>query len=268
MRAEPTRHYCCYIDEAGDEGLGPGSSEWFVLAGVVVDAAEDAAASRVIDRIRSRYHVGVHGPVHFRNLKHELKVAVASEVSQEHLTICVAAFPKRLPSNSHLGTPPALYLHAAERLLQRVDWLMRERGGTCRPVFADRSNTSCRELEAYVDSAILRGGRRAGQTIEHACIRETFQVKMLQVADVAASAVFRALNPHPFGFTEPRYFEALGPRLYRRKGRLLGYGVSVAASTQDLRILLKLHPWLKALEKKRPPAPGRRIPQTSRFAAR
>lgn len=51
---------------------------------------------------------------------------------------------------------------------------------------------------------------------------------MLQVADTAASALFKAVEPDAFGNTERRYLAELGPKLYRRHaGKVTSYGLKV-----------------------------------------
>ena len=43
-------------------------------------------------------------------------------------------------------------------------------------------------------------------------------VELLQIADITASALFRAIEPDPYGNTEVRYLAELSPKLYRRDG--------------------------------------------------
>jgi hypothetical protein len=50
--------------------------------------------------------------------------------------------------------------------------------------------------------------------------------ELLQLADTAASALFRAIEPDRYGNTEPRYLEELAPKLYRRgKAGITSYGL-------------------------------------------
>jgi hypothetical protein len=54
------------------------------------------------------------------------------------------------------------------------------------------------------------------------------RVEMLQVADTAASALFRAIEPDEFGNVERRYLEVLAPKLYRRgTSAVTSYGLKV-----------------------------------------
>lgn len=58
-------------------------------------------------------------------------------------------------------------------------------------------------------------------------------IELLQVADIAASAVFRAVEPDDFGNLEPRYLRELAPALYRRgMANITSYGLKVFPSEE------------------------------------
>jgi hypothetical protein len=51
---------------------------------------------------------------------------------------------------------------------------------------------------------------------------------MLQVADICASALFKAVEPDQYGNTEPRYLTELRPIIYRDpRGLVTSYGLKV-----------------------------------------
>src|SRR5438067_36753 len=84
--------FVAYIDESGDEGFkfGAGSSDWFVLAAVVVRAADDLAQVKLIDEVRDRlnqdrkpeYRIPPKKPIHFRDLKHEPRKFYAARLGR------------------------------------------------------------------------------------------------------------------------------------------------------------------------------------------
>ena len=51
-----TPTFVVYIDESGDEGFsfGRGSSEWFVLSGVITRKAHDLETVKLVDKVRAR----------------------------------------------------------------------------------------------------------------------------------------------------------------------------------------------------------------------
>ncbi len=49
----------------------------------------------------------------------------------------------------------------------------------------------------------------------------------LQAADAIAGAVFNALEPNPFGFTEDRYLKLILPIIHNIDGNYLDYGIKI-----------------------------------------
>jgi hypothetical protein len=74
------------------------------------------------------------------------------------------------------------------------------------------------------------------------------QSKLLQVADVYASAAFNALTPGQYGLPDETYMMALQHQLYRRGSMCVSYGLKFFPG--DRRHLQALHgelPWLGQL---------------------
>jgi len=79
-----------YIDETGDEGFrfDPGSSSWFVLAGVVLRRSMDRDVLSLVDEIRDRlkrnrnpqHRIPLKKPLHFRDLRHEQRKFFAHRI--------------------------------------------------------------------------------------------------------------------------------------------------------------------------------------------
>lgn len=126
------------------------------------------------------------------------------------------------------------YLFTLRFLLERLSWFARDREGILQYTLAHvvrfklsqlreyeeklRSDPFCQVSWANLD---IRGGR----------LDQLSRVEQLQLADLAASSTFQALEPDQYGNTEPRYLTELAGALYRRPpGALTSYG-------------LKMHPW-------------------------
>jgi len=57
--------------------------------------------------------------------------------------------------------------------------------------------------------------------------------KLLQLADAAASALFRAIEPDDYGNTERRYLDSLAPKIYRRgSAPTTSYGLKVFPASE------------------------------------
>lgn len=120
---------------------------------------------------------------------------------------------------SRLSHPDPMYLWALRLLVERVSWLVENRGGSNAIVtFAHLKRFQARKLHDY---------RRALEGSTDTSIRwhvyrdhpfrfaTPGEIDLLQVADTTASAVFKAVEPDRFGNTEPRYLEVLRSKLYR-----------------------------------------------------
>jgi hypothetical protein len=137
-----------YIDEAGDEGFkitptfvgGQGSSRWFIITAVVVAAEADRQVASSLNRIKSRLwpttppqHRNQHSkPLHWKELRHNQKKVVLSELRSEQFTLMAVAFEKCHPKldrskfeaqqvrriRPNLKTP--LYNYATRFLFERL----------------------------------------------------------------------------------------------------------------------------------------------------
>lgn len=229
-----------YIDESGDEGFSfdLGSSEWFVLAGVIVRTEDDSPVVRVVDSVRQRLNKPRRKVLHFRDLKHKQKLVYVDEVSRRALrVISVLVHKPSLREPEIFRAEYRLYFYMARYLLERVSWYCRGRylpddfgDGTADLIFSNRSAT---QFEVY-----LRLLRRLTDTSDVRIdwgVINTEQITAynpgkrmgLQVADAAAGAFSRAVEPDTHGFTEDHYLRILKPVIYHYRGRYLGYGAKI-----------------------------------------
>lgn len=134
-------------------------------------------------------------------------------------------------SATQIVTPDGMYLWALRLLLERVSWFIRDDDlpGTGLVTLAHLKRFTRSHLDTYV--AKLRGER---SNIAWASFGDhPFKIStpgildMLQVADIAVSGVFKALEPDAFGETERQYLERLSPAIYRRSGLPTTYGLKV-----------------------------------------
>jgi hypothetical protein len=134
------------------------------------------------------------------------------------------------------------YMYTFRFLLERLSWFARDRDSSVAFTLAHIVRFKLSKLRQY--EAALRAD--PSTQIAWQCIAgpgsldQPLRVEHLQLADIAASATFKAFEPDDFGNSEPRYLTALSPRLYRRPpGKLTSYG-------------LKMHPWTEAAKSAHP----------------
>ena len=244
--------YNCYIDEAGDDGfrLGSGSSRWFLVGAVLVRQADDLAASKCIDRIKKRLNIVPQSPVHWRKLQHPKRRVVLDELSGEPFTFCLVAFDKSaLKGNSALVQQGATYFYALRLLLERVTWFVDEAGGKVDITLSHRTRVSYPDLTNYMKRLRQLPGVQIRPVISGALKPVgAGQSKMLQVADVYASAAFNALARDQYGLSDETYLMALAHQLYRRQAVCRGYGLKIfPGSAGHLQTLRSEYAWLATL---------------------
>lgn len=236
-----TPTFVVYVDESGDEGFsfGRGSSEWFVLSGVITRKADDLDTVKLIDRVRMQLGKPAKKPLHFRDLRHQQRLPFVAEIAAARLS-AISVFLHK-PSVKERETFQAryrFYYYAVRLLLERVSWYCRDHktahdagDGSADIVFSNRSGMPYDEMRDYL------------QTLQELTWLQRVQVEWsvikpdqitaytpgkrmgLQIADAVAGSFWYAVEPSAHGFVEPRYACMLKPVVYRRRGRYEGYGL-------------------------------------------
>ncbi|GBE30887.1 MAG TPA: DUF3800 domain-containing protein [Bacteroidetes bacterium] len=239
-----------YIDESGDEGFSfrdgaadNGSSDWFVLTAFVTRTANDLQTVKIIDTVRDEFGLHPKKHVHWKKLKHPLKVRYAQMIAglpARAISICVHKPSLLEPEKFRLRY--GLYLYCVRYMLERVSWLVRDThnpdkyggDGTADILFSNRSGMSYEEMKDYLRRLELM--KEHGQDIridfDHVKIDQISALSPgramgLQLADAVAGATFNALERDPYENTEPRYIQTLDPIMYKNRGMLWGYGLKV-----------------------------------------
>lgn len=243
-------YFHVYIDEAGDEGFktpetpGRGSSEWLVLAGLIVPEEDDLGLSRCVDSLRTLLKKPPPRPLHFRRLRqHSQKRAAMALLAGEAFMFSAVAIHKPQITSAYLRQPPHLYNYAARFLAERLSWYADDLGRRLRLFFENRASTSYEDLEGYMQWIQYSD---PNCTIRPGCIA-SFQpvspdLKLAQVADFYASSTFAAFEPDEFGEPTPDYLTRVSHQLYRYGQDVHGYGLKVFPSADRDR-----YPWLEQL---------------------
>jgi len=216
--------YRVYVDEAGDLGISPRASRHLVLSAVVVADAEDAALRSDLHRLRLRLGRRPSHALHFVRLDHSKRLKAAQDMAASHIWAIVSvALRKDSIDLSDLVAPPCArpfmaYLWALRVLLERLSSCFLE-------VRESRAIVTLSQLKGF-EAQLLRNYRAALEASGASDVSWTVfdghpfridqptKIELLQCADITASALFRAVEPDPFGNVERRYFEELGPKLH------------------------------------------------------
>jgi hypothetical protein len=228
-----------YIDEAGDRGGAAGSSRYFVVSALIVDDASDATARQELLGLKQTLGRKPGDTLHFRKLTHSQKVKACQEIANfsvqrfTSVVLCKKTLSTPFPDGdlAYISQPDPMYLWAIRLLLERISWFIRDNGGgTSAVTFAHLKRFPAAKLHDYRE--VLRHSSKSihWQSFkDHRFRLDTpNSVEMLQVADICASALFKAVEPDQYGNTEPRYLSELRPIIYRDpRGRVTSYGLKI-----------------------------------------
>lgn len=233
--------YILYVDESGDEGFkfSSGSSEWFILSGVLTRYINDLEVVKLIDDVKAELNKPPKMPLHFRKLKHEQRLPLIDKIAKARLrTVSILIHKPSLREPEKFRERYRLYFYSVRYLLERVSWLCRDtklnddRGdGSVSIIFSNRSGMSYEELCEYLD--LLKYKSQVSDVQIDWDAINTEQITSyspgkrmgLQIADAIASSFGNAVNKSQYGFIEDRYVNMLRPVVYKRKNQYLGYGI-------------------------------------------
>jgi hypothetical protein len=259
-KTQPT--FVVYIDESGDEGFrfNSGSSEWFVVSGIIIRKEKDLETVKIIDGIRKQLGKPEKQIIHFRDLKHEQRLPYVQTIAASNLrAVNVLIHKPSLKEPEKFQVRYRLYFYAVRYLFERVSWYCRDHktrhdigDGSAEIIFSNRSGMSYDDLKAYFEILRKQTGLmdvRIEWTIikPEQIVAYTAGGRMgLQIADAVASSFYYAVQVSQYGFTEDRYAQILKPIVYNRDGQFIGYGVKFWPRGIDEKIMVggKLS-WIK-----------------------
>ena len=241
--------FVAYVDESGDQGFvfkqdGSGSSRWFILSAAVIRKSNDMQMVNCLKETRELLGKAPKTALHFTKLKHEQRVPYIRRISELSIRTVNILIYKPEISNPETFTvvKDRLYRYATRYLVERISWLCRdasnqEQGdGFVDIIFSDRSHMSYDAIRHYLHLLMSGDATDQRQPVQIAAsvvdprrIRSVSHSKLagLQVADAVASGIHFAIKPNRYGETEATYLSHIKKILYRRKGKVFGYGMKL-----------------------------------------
>lgn len=236
--------FVAYIDESGDEGFtfrpdGSGSSRWLVLSALVMRKENDGLVVQTARQARELLRKPPKHALHFRDLKHEQRVALARLIGQmPSRSVSVLIHKPSIPEPEIFQQEAyALYRYASRMLLERVSWLCRDHrkkgmgDGRVGLIYSNRSAMSYEDLRTYLPHLRQDTGRKDiridWNVIDPVHVKAVNhdQLAGLQLADAVATSAYYAVTPNLYGDIEDRYFRLIASTIYRHEQRVEGYGL-------------------------------------------
>lgn len=243
-----------YIDESGQRAMTKGSSDYFILAAVLMPEHRRPHAEEWLARMRTDLRRQQGQVLHWKNyVAHRDRLHVCQEFGAQPFAraSAVVACKRHLPKSRDF-TEDHAYMFAFRLLLERMSWLAEERGMELEYTLGHVRGFPKSKLREY--EAHLRSMSRDQCKVRWDCISDTpsrverpESEEMLQMADIIASSVGAAFNSDEFGNTEQRYVQAYPRRFYRGRGdskQLTSYGLKMLPWGETTRAA---HPWVAAL---------------------
>lgn len=258
MAGIPDPYYFAFIDEAGDPGLKTvrpidpvGGTEWLCLSAVLVRAKHDADVVNWVRSILSKAGVRNRADLHYRTLPDYRKRIVVGEVAQLPIRAFVVASNKknmrgyRNMRAERVRSQQWFYNFCLRLLLERVTDFChqhaareRSKGRLIKIIYSERGGHSYAQTTAYQEllkmqakgGALVLSKRRIMWEVLDWRLAEPASHKSsagAQLADVAASAFFQAVDTLPPTKWNNEFAKLLKPVMATENGSAMGYGVAL-----------------------------------------
>ncbi len=258
--------FVAYIDESGDDGIDrvrpntpDGSSEWFILAAVVVQAKNEKAVGRWHRGILEKFDRLQRRDIHYYRLSDYRKTVVCHEISIAPLRCFVVMSNKKNIEGWHeprfFPEKNFLYWWMSRLLLERVTRFCSNKSqriyGEPLPVklvFSLRGGMLYDRLIKYLD--LLRFQSRTGRLhlnvgdlswnvvdLDQIHVMAHRNEIGLQFADVVAGAFYESVSLDSATPCRAEYAKILIPRLYRGPGgQVIDFGVKPMPSLAQMKL--------------------------------
>lgn len=256
----PPYSYVAFIDEAGDDGLkrvrpfSPhGSSEWLVLAAVVVRAENQTQLASWLEQIESKLFRHTASSIHFSKLSERNKRIVCTEIAKLPIRCFVVASNKKNMEgyeNPDAGKIPSqcwFYCWMTRLLLERVTRFVEQQSvrdhGEVRLLrleYSARGGLRYSQMNAYYEWMRLKRRKpflpwgHVHFDVMHPRLMRVYphtERDGLQIADVVASAFFKACDKRSSPACNSEFARLLHPRMAREPdkigGQIAGFGVKL-----------------------------------------
>jgi len=240
-----------YIDESGDEGIGGKGTKWFVVTALIASQEEATALGYAYHRIKQRINLGADKVLHWSELSHPRKKAVVEELDNNDFSICSVLVDTQHQDiiNTSLKLGGRLYFYTFRRLVERITWYCDDKGYKVRIYAENKGGIKYEELNAYLNYI----QSQPDCEIRKDCIlgvkpKAKTQSNLVQLADCVCGAVYNAVE-HKYGVIEDSYLLIIKDKMYRRDGKVFGYGIKFMPHKSKLipQLLSGTYKWLNSI---------------------
>ncbi|MBK1695729.1 DUF3800 domain-containing protein [Rhodovibrio salinarum] len=258
----PEYGFVAYIDESGDDGLAKvkpidenGSSEWLVLAAVVVDAENERETIQWVRKIIGNFRNHQRCDLHFSGLNPAKKLVTCKSIADLPVRcFAVASNKKNMrgytnPNAAKIPSKNWFYCWMTRILLERVTHFVESKSidkyGSVKKLkieYSERGGLSYSQMTAYYEWLKMKSSANnlylplgdLAWSVMHRDLLDVYnhtERAGLQLADAVAGSVFKGCDVYDTGACDPQFAMALGKRMGRAPdtatGQISGYGLKL-----------------------------------------
>lgn len=267
----PSYDYVAYVDESGDPSVrrvkpidNPGSSEWMTVSAVVIRAEQEANTTAWLGDIIGKMNSHQMQYLHFRNLSDWRKATACAELAKLPVRCFVVCSNKKNvrgwnnPFAAQVPSKNWFYCWMTRVLLERVTHFVKadslKRFNEIRRVkivYSRAGGLSYPQMAAYYEwikdksranNQYLKMGDLVYETMHSHLLEVRIDrlVPGLQLADIVASAYFKACDKYDTGGCNSSYAKLLTNRMGacpdEKRGVIPGYGVKLLPGLRNAKL--------------------------------
>jgi len=220
-----------FVDETGDRGYSPKSSEYFAMAAVIYPASVQQKVKESISKIKTKMRIPLSVPLHWYKhcRKHETRRYVTEELAKiEGVTVIyVISDKKNVPVDQSMfyNFVAALTL---ERILKHAEICNANVNVWFGHVKGFNHDTTINYLQKW-DWGLVNYNRLVDQPKWIPAENNTG----IQLADQYSSILGAAMVTDNYGNFEPYYIEKIKHQIRGKNGKICGYGIKAISLDND-----------------------------------
>jgi len=265
----PDYHYVAYIDESGDPGLNrvkprspTGSSEWLIISAALIPAEVEDEVKDWVAEMMSAMNSRQLTDIHFQKLNPSRKALLCSLLAEKRVRLFTVISNKQNmqgyqnPRAAEIPSDNWFYCWLTRVLLERLtDCVAKaslkryDEPKRVKLEFSERGGLRYSQMNVYYEWINMKsvGGKiplflpwgTVDFSVLHQDLFKVYNHKDragMKLADIVASAFFKAVDVHDTNACDPQFAKLLAPRMAKAPdtNQVAGYGVKLMPNWKTL----------------------------------
>ncbi len=245
-----SQNYTLYIDESGDAGINKvrtkiagGASPYMTMGGVLVPDREAETIKRHLNEFRKE--ITKKPDLHCKNLKHEQKVRFSKFLNDQKV-LCFGVISLKSTLGGYKedieGNSSYYYNKCAQYLLERLGIFLSIHNVPNENIniIFEEGNFDYNKLKGLIatcQKSPIHPNTRYLSMIDVNSIdkKEKNEEPLLQLSDLVAHSLYRAVYGGEYSVYEPRYLKCIKNKFFKKsEEKIIGNGIYAVHSIDDL----------------------------------